>query len=56
MADTVEKLRITMIRRLVRILYSRVSHVTVAFSASEALQGGFSYAIYYHALISRVSN
>jgi hypothetical protein len=52
-AHSVEKLRFTSSGKFVRIFRSPDAHITVAFSASEALLGGFSCAI-YHPLVSRV--
>ncbi len=52
-ADTVEKLCFTMTGKFVRTFCSRDAHFVNAFSASEALLGGFSCAIYYP-LVPRV--
>ena len=50
---SVEKLRFRRTEKFVMNLIARAAQITVAFSASEALLGGFSLAI-YHPLVSRV--
>jgi len=47
LAYSVEKLRFTRTEKIVVDLIAQAARITVAFLASEAFLGGFSYAIYY---------